>query len=78
MNAFYRHDYASAFFFATFLGFTSAGAAAAAALDFVEAFLFNCVLIFFLFLDTPKEPMVLLPFAVFLSPLPMDLNNCPQ
>lgn len=41
MYTFCHHDYASAFFLATFLGLASAGEAAAAALDFVEAFLFN-------------------------------------
>jgi hypothetical protein len=62
----------SAFFLATFLGL--AGALAAAAADFLEAVLFNLAFILLLFLETPKEPFVRFPFAVFLSPLPIRKN----
>jgi hypothetical protein len=60
--------YASAFFLATFFAL---GAASAEPATFFEAVLFNLVLIDFLFLDTPKEPIVRFPFFDFLSPRPM-------
>ncbi len=61
--------YASAFFLAAFLGFASTSTTTVA--GFLEAALLICSLIFFLLLDTPNEPIVLFPFAVFLSPLPI-------
>ena len=67
-----QYHYASDFFLATFFGFASATTAAET--GFLEADLFNCALILFLFLDTPKEPMVLFPLADFLSPLPIELK----
>lgn len=63
-------DNYSAFLRATF--FVFAGAAGASAV-FFEAVRFNLALIDFLFLALPKEPIVLFPFAVFLSPLPIGL-----
>jgi hypothetical protein len=61
----------SAFFFAAAL-FGLAGVSAATAVVFFEADLFNFALIAFLLLETPNEPLKRFPFAVFLSPLPMN------
>lgn len=52
---------------AVFLGF----AAAATSADFLDAVRFNLSFIALRLLALPKEPMVLFPFADFLSPLPM-------
>ncbi|WP_422662078.1 hypothetical protein [Ohtaekwangia sp.] len=63
------------FYSAFFLGaaFFLAGASATAVVPFfLEATLFKRVLIAFLFLETPKEPIVRFPFLDFLSPLPMN------
>jgi hypothetical protein len=66
--------YASPFFFTVLRGLTGASAAAAvvaASTGFFVVDLFNLDLIALLFLDTPKEPLKILPFFDFLSPLPM-------
>jgi hypothetical protein len=61
--------YYSAFLRAVFFALT--GAAAVAVVAFLEATRFNLALIVLRLLALPNEPMVLLPFADFLSPLPM-------
>ena len=62
--------YSAFFFAAAFFGL--AGASAVTATGFLEEDLFNFALIAFLFLETPNEPLKRFPFAVFLSPLPMN------
>jgi hypothetical protein len=62
--------YASAFLRGARFGFVAVAAAVAAFL--VEAARFSLVLILVLLRLTPKEPIVRLPFLVFLSPLPMS------
>jgi hypothetical protein len=62
--------YSPSFFLAALfaLGFASS---LDGATTFLLATLFNLDLIFFFSLELPKEPMVLFPFFVFLSPLPI-------
>ena len=61
---------AASFFFTTLLAFGLA--ADPATIDFFTLDTrFNLALIFFRDLETPKEPIVLFPFADFLSPLPI-------
>ena len=56
-------------------GFAAAGAAADA-VPFLDAVLFNFALIAFLLLDLPYDPLKILPFLDFLSPRPIrNLNN---
>jgi len=67
--------YASAFFFAgAFFALGAVASFAAAVLVLLEALRFNFALIALLLLETPKEPIVRFPFAVFLSPLPITLS----
>jgi hypothetical protein len=61
-----QHCY-SAFLRLGFFGFASAAADA----GFLDAARFRRALIFFRLLVTPNEPVVRLPFLVFLSPLPI-------
>jgi hypothetical protein len=63
--------YASAFFLGVAVFFAFTGAAAAAFADFLLAERFSLVLMIARFLATPKEPLNILPFFDFLSPLPM-------
>ena len=68
-------NYASAFFFAgAFFALGAAASFASAVFGLVEAVRFNFALIASLLLETPKEPIVLFPFAVFLSPLPITIK----
>jgi hypothetical protein len=62
--------YASAFLRGARFGFAALDTAVAA--FFLEATRFNLALILFLLRLTPKEPVVRLPFLLFLSPLPMS------
>lgn len=62
----------SAFFRAVFFGFA---AGAAALLAFAEAVLFKRALMALRLLELPKEPIVRLPLADFLSPFPMCFLN---
>jgi hypothetical protein len=60
----------SAFLRLGFLGFASAATVEV----FLDADLLSRALIFFFLRDTPKEPIVRLPFLVFLSPLPIKIR----
>jgi hypothetical protein len=70
----YAVSFYASFFFTVRFAFTGASTEAGAVV-FLEDALFICALIAFLLLDTPKEPFVRFPFAVFLSPLPMFQIN---
>jgi hypothetical protein len=72
---FFMYDYSAFFFAAVLFGFAATSDSdATAVVVFFEAALLIRALMDSLFLETPKEPFVRLPFAVFLSPLPISLD----